>query len=89
MASNTLGKSFSITSFGESHGKHIGVILDGCPPNVELDLEHIQHELLRRRPGQSDITTSRNEPDLFEITSGVFDGKTTAQSIFVSVFLSY
>jgi chorismate synthase len=85
MASNTLGNSFAITSFGESHGKHVGVIIDGCPANLVLDLNQIQYELQRRRPGQSHITTTRNEQDAFEITSGVFEGKSTGSPICILI----
>lgn len=85
MGNNTLGHNFCITSFGESHGKHIGVIIDGCPSNFQLDLAQIQHELKRRRPGQSAITTDRDEKDIFEITSGVFDGKTTGAPICILI----
>ena len=79
--SNSIGKIFRVTSFGESHGKSIGVIIDGCPAGVELDMDYIQSELDRRRPGQSSITTSRNELDKFEILSGVFNGRTTGAPV--------
>ena len=82
---NTFGNLFRITSFGESHGKAIGVIIDNCPPNVELGELDIQKELNRRRPGQSHITTPRDEADQCEILSGVFEGKTTGTSIAVVV----
>ena len=81
MASNQIGTSFTVTSFGESHGKHIGVVIDGCPSNFRLDIAQIQNELNRRRPGQSEVTTSRTEDDLFEITSGVLDNVTTGAPI--------
>ena len=74
---NTFGKLFCITTFGESHGAGIGVVIDGCPAGLELDLAFIQAELDRRRPGQSRITTQRKEPDQFVIQSGFFEGKTT------------
>ena len=74
---NTYGKVFRITTFGESHGTAIGVTIDGCPPNLELDIAHIQQELNRRRPGQSKIVTQRKEPDQVQIVSGIFEGKTT------------
>jgi len=77
MAGNTFGKLFSITTFGESHGVGIGVVIDGCPAGLPLDLAFIQSELVRRRPGQSNVVTQRNEPDNFEILSGFFEGKTT------------
>lgn len=68
---------FKITTFGESHGKAIGVTIDGCPAGIDVDEVFIQSELERRKPGQSKITTQRKEPDSFEILSGVFEGKTT------------
>lgn len=77
MAGNTFGKLFKITTFGESHGKGIGVVIDGCPAGIELDLIYIQNQLNRRKPGQSKIVTQRKEADEFEILSGTFEGKTT------------
>jgi len=79
--SNTIGKLFTFTSFGESHGKGIGGIVDGCPSGIELDEEYIQEELNRRRPGQSDISTPRKEDDKVEFLSGIFEGKTTGTPI--------
>jgi len=79
--SNTIGKLFTFTSFGESHGKGIGGIVDGCPPGIELDEDFIQHELDRRKPGQSAIATPRKEDDKVEFLSGVFEGKTTGTPI--------
>ena len=81
MASNSFGELFRITTFGESHGKAVGCIVDGCPSLIDIREKDIQKELDRRKPGQSDITTSRNEEDKVEILSGVFDGKTTAEPI--------
>jgi len=81
MAGNTLGKLFRITNWGESHGKAIGVVVDGCPPLLELNQADIQKELDRRKPGQSKITTPRKEDDKVEILSGVFEGKTTGTPI--------
>jgi chorismate synthase len=78
---NSFGKLFKITTFGESHGKAIGVTIDGCPPGVDIDEDYIQSELERRKPGQSKITTQRKEPDTFEILSGVFEGKSTGTPI--------
>ncbi|MCI4666586.1 MAG: chorismate synthase [Bacteroidia bacterium] len=75
--SNTFGKLFTITTFGESHGEGIGLVIDGCPAGVELDLPFIQSELDRRKPGTSRITTQRKESDSFELLSGHIDGKTT------------
>jgi chorismate synthase len=74
---NSFGKIFRVTTFGESHGKGIGVVLDGCPAGLEIDLEKIQQQLDRRKPGQSKITTQRRESDEFQVLSGVFEGKTT------------
>ncbi len=81
MAGNTFGQLFRITTFGESHGEAIGVIIDGCPPNVEIDPEFIQGELDKRKPGQSKITTQRKESDTANILSGVFGGKSTGTPI--------
>ncbi len=83
---NTFGNLFRITSFGESHGKAIGVIIDNCPPNIELSERDVQTELDRRRPGQSHITTPRDEKDQCEILSGIFEGKTTGTPIAVIVW---
>lgn len=77
MAGNSFGTLFKITTFGESHGAAIGVVIDGCPPGLGLDLDFIQLQLSRRRPGQSTLTTQRNEKDKPEILSGMYDGKTT------------
>ena len=75
MSGNTFGKIFRITTFGESHGTAMGCILDGCPPQIKLTKEDIQHELNRRKPGQSDVTTQRKEDDIVEILSGVLKEK--------------
>jgi chorismate synthase len=77
MAGNTFGQLFKVTTFGESHGPAIGAVIDGVPPGISLSEEDIQKELDRRRPGQSKITTQRQEADKVEILSGVFEGKTT------------
>jgi chorismate synthase len=77
MSGNSFGKLFCITTFGESHGAAIGVIIDGCPSNIPVDVDFIQNELDKRRPGQSKITTQRKESDTVQILSGVFEGKTT------------
>lgn len=82
---NTFGNLFRITTFGESHGKALGVIIDNCPPNIELNEADIQAELDRRKPGQSDVTTPRKEDDTAEILSGVFEGKTTGTPIAVVI----
>ena len=78
---NTTGKLFTFTSFGESHGKGVGGIIDGCPAGIELDETFIQNELSRRRPGQSIISTPRSEEDNVEFLSGIFEGKTTGTPI--------
>ena len=78
---NTIGKLFTFTSFGESHGRGVGGIVDGCPAGIELDEAFIQHELNRRRPGQSSISTPRSEEDKVEFLSGIFEGKTTGTPI--------
>ncbi|MEI6731864.1 MAG: chorismate synthase [archaeon] len=77
MAGNSFGYSFKIMTFGESHGKCVGVVIDGCPSGLELDLGKVQAELNRRRPGQSAVTTPRNERDRIKVYSGLFKGKTT------------
>ncbi len=79
--SNITGKIFTFSSFGESHGKAIGGIVDGCPAGILLDMDFIQSELDRRKPGQSVITTPRKEDDKVEILSGIFEGKTTGTPI--------
>ena len=79
--SNTIGKLFKLTTFGESHGIAIGGIIDGCPAGLKLDFDAIQQELNRRKPGQSAIVTQRKEPDTVEFLSGIFEGKTTGTSI--------
>ena len=81
MSGNRFGRLFKITTFGESHGPGIGVVIDGTPPGIEIDVDYINSELKRRRPGQSNITTSRKEKDEVEILSGVFKGKSTGTPI--------
>ena len=81
MAGNTYGTIFKLSTFGESHGKAIGGVIDGCPAGVELDLAAIQRDLDRRKPGQSAIVTQRKEPDEVEFFSGIFEGKTTGTPI--------
>jgi len=81
MSDNSLGDIFVVNSWGESHGKAIGVVIDGCPPLLEISKQDIQFELNRRRPGQSEIVTQRNEPDIVEILSGIFENKTTGTPI--------
>lgn len=81
MSGNTFGKLFTVTSFGESHGKAIGAIVDGCPPGLQLNEQDIQPDLNRRRPGQSRYTTQRREADEVQILSGIFEGQTTGTPI--------
>ena len=82
---NTFGHNFRITTFGESHGGGVGVVIDGCPPGIEISESDIQQELDRRRPGQSEIVTPRDESDECEILSGTFEGKTLGSPICVLV----
>jgi len=81
LSGNSFGKVFKITTFGESHGVGLGVIIDGCPAGLAIDEAFIQRELARRRPGQSKIVTQRKEPDQAEIMSGIFEGKATGTPI--------
>src|SRR5690554_6439166 len=81
MSGNTFGKSFTVTTFGESHGLALGAIVDGCPPGIELTEADIQLDLDRRKPGTSRFTTQRREADEVKILSGVFEGKTTGTPI--------
>ena len=81
MSGNTLGKLFTVTSFGESHGPALGCVVDGCPPGLELCESDMQRDLDRRKPGQSRFTTQRREDDAITILSGVFEGKTTGTPI--------
>ncbi|WP_343192665.1 chorismate synthase [Buchnera aphidicola (Taiwanaphis decaspermi)] len=85
MAGNTLGKIFTVTTFGESHGKYIGCTIDGMPPGFPIKKEYIQHELNKRKPGKSRYTTQRREPDKIKILSGIFKGLTTGTSISLMV----
>ena len=79
--SNTFGKIFTLTTFGESHGKAVGGIIDGFPAGIEIDEEFVQQELDRRRPGQSSITTPRDESDRIEFLSGIYEGKSTGTPV--------
>lgn len=85
MAGNSFGNIFRISTFGESHGKGIGVVIDGCPAGLTIDLQDIQKELDKRKPGQSAITTQRKEADKAEILSGIFEGKTTGTPIAIFI----
>ena len=86
MAGSSFGNIFRITTWGESHGKGIGVVVDGCPAGLQLCEEDIQKYLDRRKPGQSKFTTQRNESDTVEILSGIFEGKTTGTPISMMVW---
>ena len=86
MSFNTFGKFFRFTTWGESHGPAIGCVVDGCPPNIKLNMKDIQLELNKRKPGQSKFTTQRKEDDKVEILSGTFEGKTTGTPISMIIF---
>ena len=86
MGGNTYGKIFNITTFGESHGRGLGVVIDGCPAGIDFDETFIQSELARRRPGQSNIVTQRKEADKVEVLSGVFEGRTTGTPIGMVIY---
>ncbi|MCL9808782.1 chorismate synthase [Flavobacterium luminosum] len=81
MAGNSFGNIFKITTFGESHGESLGGIIEGCPPGIELNLDSVQYEMQRRKPGQSSIVTQRKEEDEVRFLSGLFEGKTTGTPI--------
>ncbi len=81
MSANTFGKLFTLTTFGESHGSHIGGVIDGCPPNIGIDFEFINSEIQRRRTSQNNFSSHRNEADKVEFISGIFEGKTTGTPI--------
>jgi chorismate synthase len=81
MSGNTFGLAFKVTVFGESHGEMVGMVIDGCPAGLEIDLDFVQSELDRRKPGQSKITTQRKEADVVKFVSGIFEGKTTGTPI--------
>lgn len=83
---NTFGHLFRITTWGESHGGAVGVVVDGCPPQIDINIDAIQYELYRRRPGQSHLTTPRQEEDVVEILSGVFEGKSLGTPISMLVW---
>jgi chorismate synthase len=85
MPGNSFGKAFRVTTFGESHGRGVGVTIDGCPANIELDEKIVQAMLDRRRAGSSEASTTRREPDQARIFSGVFEGKTTGTPIMVMI----
>src|SRR3989338_6731714 len=83
--SNSFGTLFRITTWGESHGKAIGVVVDGCPAGLELSEEDVQKELDKRAPGQSEVTSQRKESDKVEILSGIFEGRTTKKQILIII----
>lgn len=85
MPGSTFGRLFRIHTFGESHGPAIGVVIDGCPPGLELDIAFMENEMQRRKPGQSRITTQRKEEDTLEILSGYFEGKTTGTPLAILI----
>ncbi len=85
MAGNSFGKLFRITTFGESHGVGLGVVIDGCPSGIVIDWQQVQHQLNRRKPGQSKIVTQRKEDDELQIMSGIFEGKTTGTPITIFI----
>src|SRR5689334_4267579 len=85
MANNTLGSILKITSFGESHGPFVGAVLDGFPAGFAIDEDAIQKQMARRRPGQSNLTTQRNESDIPQFISGIFEGKTTGAPICILI----
>ncbi|MFW5796284.1 MAG: chorismate synthase, partial [Alkalispirochaeta sp.] len=88
MAGNSFGQAFRITTFGESHGGAVGVVVDGVTPGVEISEREIQIQLDRRKPGQSSITTPRKEPDTVHILSGIFEGKTTGTPVMMILYNS-
>ena len=86
MSGSIYGKTFTISTFGESHGKAVGVVVDGVTPGIELSEADIQKDLDRRKPGQSSVTTPRKESDTVQIMSGVFEGKTTGTPVMMIVY---
>ena len=86
MSGSSTGLLFRVTTWGESHGGGLGAVVDGCPPGIELDVGLIERDLMRRRPGQSKLTTQRKEPDQIQILSGVFEGKTLGTPISLLVY---
>src|SRR6478736_5913860 len=84
--SNSYGNIFRISTFGESHGKGVGVVIDGCPAGLDIKVEEIQQALDRRRPGQSALTSPRQEADQVQILSGIFEGKTLGTPIALLVY---
>jgi chorismate synthase len=83
--SSSFGTLFRLTTFGESHGRAVGVVVDGCPPRLPLTVEEIQRDLDRRRPGQSRLVTQRKEADRAEVLSGLYEGRTTGTPLAIVV----
>lgn len=81
MVGNSFGEAFRITTFGESHGEGVGVVVDGCPSGIRLSAEDFERDMGRRRPGRQELDTPRDEPDRVEILSGVFEGRTTGAPV--------
>ncbi|MGZ7048259.1 MAG: chorismate synthase, partial [Methanobacterium sp.] len=86
MSGNTTGKLFKVTTFGSSHGKALGAVVDGCPAGLDISIEDLQRELDKRKPGTSKITTSRGETDQVQVLSGIFEGKTDGTPIAAVVY---
>ena len=86
MPGNSHGKLFKVTTYGESHGEAIGCIIDGCPPNLKIDIEYIQKDLDRRKPGKTRHTSQRRESDTVKILSGVFEGRSTGTPISLIIY---
>src|SRR5512136_2307110 len=86
MSGNSFGIMFRITTWGESHGRAVGVVVDGCPAGLPIDVEDVQRDLDRRRPGQSSVSTQRHEKDRVDILSGLFEGRTTGSPISLLVW---
>ena len=86
MAGSSFGQLFKLSTFGESHGGAVGVVLDGAPPGLELNEADVQKDLDRRKPGQSSVTTPRQEPDTIHLMSGVFEGRTTGTPILMILY---
>jgi len=84
--SNSFGNIFCVTTWGESHGKSLGVVIDGCPPGIEISIERIQKELNRRRPGQSEVATPRSETDVVNVQSGIINNISTGMPITLEIF---
>ena len=85
MSGNSIGRSFVVTSYGESHGPQVGCIVDGCPPGIAVDIDYIQAQLDRRRPGSSKFVSQRREPDRVRLVSGIFEGTSTGAPIAIQI----